>query len=207
MTAEEQDGAIPFLSWERQHFIKLVPGRVCEYGTVEADIAALAKRYKIRALLFDPKFAEELTQRLADQHGIPRISFPQTSTNLTGPTGEFERLILSRQIEHSDNGVMNWQIANAVAKPVMGGGIRIVKETEHSIKRVDGPQAAVMALAGCIQNLTAEPTQSVYETKNLFVLGGDPDDYSDDGTEYLGPDRSWVRGADGRMPEKWIDVN
>ena len=104
-TAKERNHIFPFLSWAQAGYISLTPGDVVDYSRIKADVRKVVTDYDLRLIkwFFDPHYAEELTQQLADGESIgtsavqgiggERIQFPQTLMSFTGPSKEFERRV------------------------------------------------------------------------------------------------------------------
>jgi phage terminase large subunit-like protein len=112
-----------------------------------------------------------VTQALKDEDGLNMIQFPQTITALTEPTQTFERLVLSGGIQHNRNACMDWQIGNVNIKQDVNANCRPVKPPDNERRKIDGPVAAIMALAIARQN--QQQNLSVYERENrgFVVLG------------------------------------
>jgi phage terminase large subunit-like protein len=145
--ALDNDAPEEYRVWAKQGHLRTTPGNVCDYGHVERDIAALAKQYKIRELAYDPYNAEQLTQSLADKHAIKRFAFPQTMPNFAGPTREFERLLLRRELRHNGHPVLTWQAGHVNVYSDANANMRPVKPKRGDRRKIDGIVAAIMALA------------------------------------------------------------
>ncbi len=166
--AEELAHEVPYLQWEKEGFIRLTDGNVCDYRVVEEDISALCEQFNIRAVVFDPMFGEELTQRLSDSHGMERIEFPQKPTFFAKPTDDFENLIVAGKLKHNGHPILSWQIGHVMVKE-MNGIVRPIRPNRGDHRTVDGVLAAIMGIAGAMSD--AGP--SVYETPGALTLWED----------------------------------
>lgn len=176
-TAMERDHLFPFRSWAAAGHLHLTPGGVVDYDRVKADIRAVVGDNGLTLLkwFFDPHYAEEITQRLAEGESIgsesvpgiggERVQFPQTIMHFTGPAKEFERRVSSGRVKHPKNPVMTWQVGHCEAKTDYNQNTRPVKPSPHSGKSVDGVVGAVM---GCAELLVERESQ--YYSPNLVVL-------------------------------------
>ncbi len=166
-TARERNHLVPYLDWAANGHIELMPGGTIHFGGIEAAAVRLHKRFNIKALAYDAKYAEELTQRLNDDHGIPRVLFPQTPMTYTAPTTEFERLILSKHLQHNGNPVFTWHVGNTgIKKDPITKLVRPMKTSKDDYRSIDSAQAAIMALSQAM----ADDSESVYETRGLLSI-------------------------------------
>ncbi|MFN0197333.1 MAG: terminase large subunit [Planctomycetaceae bacterium] len=138
---EQQGDIIPWRHWEAEGAVTLTAGDVCDYGIVKRDIGELASKFNLVEFAYDPYQAESVTQDINTQYGIPRHEFRQTPKNYAEPVEEFIRLCLLGELRHQNNPVMNHQVGNAV----VARGL-IQKPTKNDHRKVDGVQAAIMAL-------------------------------------------------------------
>lgn len=132
-------------SWARVKRISATSGNVTDYRQVEDNIVDILAKFRPMELIFDPYFAEELTQRIVDRTGVERVAFPQTSANYAAPCAEFERLVVGGLIEHDRNPVLSWMVGNLCWNET-GGTKRPVKVSHTSPMKIDGAVALIMAL-------------------------------------------------------------
>jgi phage terminase large subunit-like protein len=172
-TARERDHLFPLLSWGADGHVKLTTGGVVDYAVVKADIRAAVREHGLvlRRWYFDQKYAEEITQQLADGEtmggetepgiGGERHPFPQTITEMTGPAKEVERRVSAGLVGHPGNAVMTWQVGHCEAKTDVNQNVRPVKPNPHSGKSVDGVVCLVMGFNDLLTAPPSEPTLSM----------------------------------------------
>lgn len=163
--AERVSHKVSYLEWEKAGAIKLIRGKVVDYDVVAADLIELCERFDVQQIRYDKHYAENLTQRLYDTSGIGRLEFPQTMTEFAGPTAAFERLLLSGNLKHVGNPVLDWHAKNAAVKTDLNNNKRPVKPKDEDVRKIDGIVAAVMGLAGALQG-TGE---SYYDQHELEI--------------------------------------
>lgn len=158
-SARERDHLFPYRSWAAAGHLTLTKGGVVDYAQVKAEIRAAVRTHRLNLLkwFYDPHYAEEITQQLAEgetmggetENGIggERVSFPQTITHMTGPAKEFERRVSAGLVRHPNNAVMTWQVGHCEAKTDVNQNVRPVKPHPSSGKSVDGVVACVMCFA------------------------------------------------------------
>lgn len=155
-TAEERDHLFPFKSWGRSGHIKLTRGGVVDYRVVKDEIREFVERHSLNVIrvYFDPHYAEEITQQIAEGEsigeesvqgiGTERIAFRQTLMSFTGPAKEFERRVTAGLVLHPDNPVLTWQAGHCEIWSDGNNNIRPIKPNPNSGKSVDGIVAGVM---------------------------------------------------------------
>jgi phage terminase large subunit-like protein len=182
--AREYAAVYPFESWGRSGHLILTPGGVTDYGFIRTEFRRLNDLFRIEGLHYDQTYAEQLTQQLSegeldaagrllvDGLGIERIVFPQRITTFTGPTHDFERLVLSATLAHNGHPVLDWQAGHAKVVVDANKNKRPVKPTGNDDRRgIDGIVAGIMAVAGAVTKPTDPP--SVYATRGLEVINGE----------------------------------
>lgn len=157
---------VDYSQWARDGHLELTPGEVCDYSFVKDRIAHLSEQYNIRELAFDPYNAEQLTQSLEDETGVPRIAFGQTIYNFAEPTAEFERLVIGGKMHHNDHPIMSWQIGHTKVKIDVNANKRPVKPEPKDYRKIDGVVAAIMALG----RASMQDAGSVYDDRGLVTL-------------------------------------
>jgi phage terminase large subunit-like protein len=134
-----------FRRWAAEGHLIETGGDVTDYSAVEEKIVELDKVFDIRELAFDPHYAEELTQRVADRTSIDRVAFAQTILNFAGPTAEFERLVIGHTLRHNGHPVLAWQAGNVEFRLDANNNKRPVKP--GGVKKIDGIVAGIQGLA------------------------------------------------------------
>lgn len=139
-----------YQQWVKDGFLRATPGNVTDYRQVEADITEILKRHACYCVLFDPLFAEEMTQRIYEATGVERVEFKQSPMSFTAPSDEFERMIAGRQLQHNGNPILTWNAHNLRFK--LSGNFRApVKPGESLPKKIDGIVCVIMTAAKAIE--------------------------------------------------------
>lgn len=156
---------VPYALWQRQGFVTVTPGDVVDYDRIRADINALARKYKIAEIRFDPWNATQLATQLAEQDGFQLTEMRQGYRSYTAPSKELERLVVAKQLGHDGNPVLGWMVGNVVITSDPAGNIK--PDKSKATERIDGVPAAIMALSGA---MAGEGGPSVYQGRGLLVL-------------------------------------
>jgi phage terminase large subunit-like protein len=167
-TIRDRDTNEYFRVWREAGQLRATPGDVCDYRQVMADIVALKEKFDIRAIYYDPYNAEPLTQELDETYEIPRFKFGQTISNFAGPTSEFERLLIGREIHHNGHPILTWQAGHVEIKTDANLNKRPVKPSRDDPRKIDGIVAAIMGLAGALEQSLDD--SSAYDSAGVMVL-------------------------------------
>ena len=158
-TLEAPETPAEFRAWVEHGHLLATDGDVTDYAAIEEKLVELAgssdgevpRKFDVRELAYDPHYAEELTQRVADRTGVERVAFGQTHFNFAAPTSEFERLVISHKLRHNGSPVLAWQAGHVEFAVDRNNNKRPVKPGNRVIKKVDGIVAAIQALARAMQ--------------------------------------------------------
>jgi phage terminase large subunit-like protein len=178
---ERNSNLAPFAEWVENGDLIVSPGDVISVGTIYDTFGMINDHCDVRYLAYDPHKAESVTQiieqgassvdggELSKGYGVERVSVNQ-GTALFEPINEFEALAIENKIRHPGNKVFDWMMGNIHVKDTAGRK-RLLKADEGlaRVRKIDGPVAAVTALALAIDN-EYRPQPSVYESRGLLTL-------------------------------------
>lgn len=166
--AEEKNHLAGYLQWAADGLLELTPGNWIDYKYIKQRIIDLHRDFNVLELVYDPKFADELTASLEDDYGIERRVFKQSMDEYTAPTDEFEKLVLSHRLKHNGNAILSWQAGHVnVKRDEVTKKRRPVKPKNSEAKKIDGIVAAIMALSGVMYG---EDSISVYDREGRGFL-------------------------------------
>ena len=159
---------VPYLTWQKQGFLNLTEGNVIDYNRVGETLLNVMSIYDVQRIAFDRVFFDGIKQIL-DGQGVPvdrLVEFGQGYLSMSGPTKEFEAMVLSKRVIHNDHPVLRWMAANAAIDMDAAGNIKPSKKLAR--EKIDGIVASIMAMG---LHLTLEPNRpSVYETRGILEL-------------------------------------
>lgn len=163
----ERRDKVPYTLWRDQGFITTTPGNVIDYDFIEQQIKQDAETYRLQEFAYDPWNATEITNHLIDE-GLEGIPFRQGFASLSGPSKDFEKKILSQEIDNGGNPVIKWMISCTEVKTDPTGNIKPVKPDRKATgKRIDGVVASIMAQDRASQ---AGFAGSIYEKRGVLSL-------------------------------------
>lgn len=138
----------PFREWERGGYLTVTEGSVIDYDAVEALLLDWIRKFNVRAIPYDPVFANELTQRVESATGVERVVFPQKPVVMGPCTDDFERCVLNHTIRHNGHPILAWQAGHVQVKvnPVTKLKTPVKPEGKDGVRKIDGIVAAIMGV-------------------------------------------------------------
>lgn len=106
---------VPYDVWAKAGFIEVTSGDLMDYRVIRKKIVELRGSFEIAEIGYDPRFATQLMQELADSDGFTVVPVAQTFRELSAPTKEILRLIGARKLIHNQNPVLRWAASNVAA--------------------------------------------------------------------------------------------
>ena len=100
--------------------------------------------------------------------GFTVVPFGQGFKDMSPPTKELMRLVLSKKIAHGGHPVLRWMADNIVVRTDPAGNIKVDKE--KSSEKIDGIVALIMGLARAMVNPEDEGS-SIYDRRDMIILG------------------------------------
>lgn len=156
--------------WIKKGLIETTEGEVVDYQQVRKRINELGQQYHFDSIQFDPWNMQSMYQDLKND-GFEALELPQNFRTMSGPTKEFESLVLERRIQHGGNPVLRWMADCCSVKSDARGNIFPAKpDLLKSSRRVDGIIAAIMALHRLTAIAAVPPRRSVYEDRGLLHI-------------------------------------
>lgn len=153
-----------YRAWARAGHLTVTEGNIIDFTRILEDLEALAARFRVEALAYDPFQATMLVTELTNA-GLPCVEVKPTVLNLSEPMKQVDALIRDRKLRHDGDPVMAWMMSNVVAKTDAKDNVYPRKEREE--KKIDGFVALVMAMN---RAMAGETGGTVYDREELMVL-------------------------------------
>jgi phage terminase large subunit-like protein len=160
----ERRDRVPYITWARQNLIEMTPGNVVDYEIIRNRIGALGKVHQIKEIALDPWNSTQLSTQLAGD-GFNVVTFGQGFKDMTSPSKEWEKLVISGKLRHGGNPVLRWMASNVAAEIDAAGNIKPSKK--KSTERIDGIVAGIMGLG---RALLRPKFTSIYETRGVLYV-------------------------------------
>lgn len=155
---------VPYDEWARAGYITVTEGTAVDYETIQLQIEAYAKQYKVKWLCADKWNSRMMTQALAKKN-IKTVEIDQTIAGLSPGTKELERLLRTDQITHLKDPVARWAFGNAAIATDGNENIKLMKN--RSVDRIDPMFALVDAMSAAMK---LEKIISAYEDHGIRMV-------------------------------------
>ncbi len=128
---------VPYETWARQGLVEMTPGNVIDYECIRERINELARRFQIEEIAVDPWNATQLALQLQND-GFKVIVFGQGYKDMTAPTKEWEKLVLSGKLRHGGNPVLRWMAGHVAVEMDAAGNLKPSKKKSPERNNVVG---------------------------------------------------------------------
>jgi len=162
-----QEDNIPYPQWEKEGHITAWPGDIIDHDAIVDFVIQASKLYSVKGIGFDQAGATAAVTRLRRHFGDDLVlEVPQSFKQLSEPSKTLEALVVSGNLSHDSNPVMQMCIGNMAIEENNWREIRPIKINQR--KRIDGGVACIDA----IKVMIATPyNPNVYLTRGVRSLG------------------------------------
>ena len=155
---------VPYTLWVEKGYVTATPGNVIDYDFIEEQIRQDADMCKIQEIAYDPWNSNQIVQHL-ENDGQNMVAFRQGFGSMSGPSKDFEKRVLARELNHGGNPVIAWMISCTEVAQDPAGNIKPVKpDRKRTGKRIDGVITSIMSLDRAVNG---ETSGSVYEVRGV----------------------------------------
>ena len=144
-----------FLDWHHEGHVAFCEGDTISHEQVLSDIVRVLDVVLCEKCYYDPTFADWVTGRLHEEHGVERVEFKQSLPSYSAPTDQFEQDVLDCTIAHPAHPILDWQVGHChVYRNKFTKMKRPIKPSEDSKdpRTIDGVAAAVMGYVRALQD-------------------------------------------------------
>lgn len=160
---QEKKDRVNYMEWVRAGWIKTTPGDVIDIETMITDIMHILKEYQCEGMAFDPAKAYHGVIQGLIKAGFPRDKmdeFAQGIKNMTAPTKEFHKLVMSGIPEHLNDPVLRWMLSNVQIYIDIDENIK--PDKKRSREKIDGIVAIIMGIGECMTINNSKDTKAIY---------------------------------------------
>jgi len=170
--AREKADKVDYMLWIKQGHMKMFPGSIIDTDQLVHDVLEIVKQYNVIGLGYDPHMAHHGTIQGIMKGGFPiqRLDpYSQAHINMSPPTKEFEKMVMSGELEHFNNPLLRWQLKNVVIYVDKNGNISPHKG--KSKEKIDGIVAGITAIGEYLTITNGDPEHAeIYKDHNLRFL-------------------------------------
>lgn len=166
-TLNDPNNGEKYRKWNREGYLTLTPGNVCDYDYILNDILTTQQGgVTLDTISYDSYNATQFAIN-ATSAGLPMKPYAQALYNFNRPTKEFERLIKQGRVVLDYNPITQWCFSNAVLKTDWNGNVKPIKNDGQNVassNKIDGVITIVESLGGYLESDTAK-----YEGSDMSV--------------------------------------
>ncbi|MDN5568989.1 MAG: terminase large subunit, partial [Paracoccus sp. (in: a-proteobacteria)] len=162
----EELAQVPYTVWAEDGLIKATPGNVVDFRVVEDQLRELCARFNVVEMAFDPHMARNMLNNLAED-GLPAVEMRQGWATMAPAVKELERAIVGGGFKHGGHPVLRWNFSNIECRTDPAGNRTFHKGKSRD--KIDGAQAAAMAVARCAANEGGLTTNAAWFTDDLWM--------------------------------------
>lgn len=140
---ESRTNAAIYRKWVAQGHLIETEGAEIDFDVIREDVKPFASRFQVQEVAYDPWRATQLAHQLM-KDGATVVEYRQTVQNMSPPMKEIMAAVKTGRFHHNDNPVLNWMIANVVAKEDAKENIYPRKDKPEM--KIDGPVALIMGV-------------------------------------------------------------
>ena len=151
-------GSYRYREWAEAGHLLLSPGKTIDPEVIAIFIAELTQRFKVRGLAYDrwgmqallKEFDRVGLQAYEDkgdntrENGLRLVPWGQGYRDMAPAVNALEFAVIERKLSHPGNPVLNWNMANAMARTDPAGNRKLDKDKARF--RIDGAVALTMLL-------------------------------------------------------------
>ncbi|MCR4341370.1 MAG: terminase large subunit, partial [Gemmatimonadaceae bacterium] len=144
-----------YLSWEAESCLRIHDGSALDIGQLRADVLAVLSKYDVKGMMGDRSAMFYLEQEVAEA-GVPVDRMNHTTTDMSAPTKDVLRLVMSHRLRHAGNPILRWNADNLTVLSDTSGEIR--PSRTKSVKSIEGICALVMGVGQAVTNRKPQET-------------------------------------------------
>jgi phage terminase large subunit-like protein len=160
---KEHEDNVDYKLWAEKGYVTITPGDVIEPDILSEDVLDIVKNFNVEIFGYDPHMAHHGTIQNIIKSGFPSDKldpYSQAHINMSAPTKELERYIMSGDLDHLGNPVLRWMLRNTVVYMDKNGNIS--PDKKRSREKIDGIVAAVTAIGSYISHTTGTSDKIIY---------------------------------------------
>lgn len=141
---DNSDG-VDYRKWYDEGFIEMIPGNTIDNRIIKKRILEINKEFNVKANVYDPWRAAQITQELIEQ-GVSMLKMNPTYTNFTEAVTELEKNAFNGNYRHGGHPILRWNNENVMLKMNAAGLFMFDKSnTKKAGAKIDGMVALAMA--------------------------------------------------------------
>lgn len=135
-----------YLGWSKKGHLTATPGSSLDYATLETDALTDITNAQVRELCFDPRYADQWSQRVSESSGVIRVEVPPSPTVLSPAMKELEAAVADGRLHHDGHPVLTWCMSNVLTRETAAGNYTM-PDKQRPESKIDAAVALFIAMA------------------------------------------------------------
>lgn len=131
-----------------------------DWPFLKAETVKQARKFHIKEFAYDPMFADEFSQNVSEELGIPRVVMAPTRQQITPPAQEMEAAVADGRFHHNNNPVLNWCVGNVLFTENSTTGLYSMPDKKRPDNKTDAAVALFYAMS---RAMLAPPVKRKYQ--------------------------------------------
>lgn len=149
-------------AWVMGGHFDVTPGDAISFMRIQDDVHDNAKRWKAKAVAFDPRDASQMMIQLEERRVRNLEKVAPTSNNMTPAMREVEKALAEGRLRHNGDPVMAWMVSNVLRLEFANGTLRPGKDMHDKNAKIDGVAAMLTALSTVISKPATTESPKVF---------------------------------------------
>jgi phage terminase large subunit-like protein len=144
----EHGDRVPYRYWAKMGYCTVTDGEVIDYDYLIEHVheEEFSNRIKVIEFDIDAAMATQYGNTVQKQN-YTVVEIAQRITTLSEPTKTFREMVLSGQLIHEENPLLDWCVSNAYQYSDTNENIRLSKKNKDDSQRIDLLAAAINCMA------------------------------------------------------------
>lgn len=170
---------VPYSVWVEKGFIEAPEGRAVNYGHIAYKLGEIRNTFTVLGIAYDRWRIDLVVKELVAlgidvwvdgkddeiQEGLRMVPWGQGFKDMAPAIDAIETSVVERKFRHNGNPVLTWNVSNAMVITDPAGNRKLDKSKSRF--RIDGMQAATMAIGLKYKEIERPPEISIYESRGL----------------------------------------
>jgi phage terminase large subunit-like protein len=145
--------------WVLDGWLTQTPGARTDYEFLLRDLRDLYSMLSVQEIVYDPREAEYLMQRVREHVSCPVVEMLQTATALSEPMKEFEAEYLTGNLLHNGDPVLAWAASNVVLRQAQS---KLYYPTKPKVEQKIDPIVALLMALGRAKATTKDVAEQAF---------------------------------------------
>lgn len=131
--------------WEHDGFLVATEGSSMDYEVLEKDATSDIERFRVEALCYDERYADQFSQRVSSATGVTRVVVKPNPGELSPAMKELEAAVLDKRFHHDGHPILTWAMSNVTTRETSAGNYTM-PDKQRPENKIDPAVALFIAM-------------------------------------------------------------